>query len=102
MLTSIDILAAPEQNSFILHYAYASWRDVARRKYSCPLVDEAKKVISASASASERKEASDAVHACFVLNFDERAFVVAVTDDEEKIKAFFSHNLLVRSRFNFA
>ena len=99
-MTSIDILAAPEQNSFILHYAYASWRDVARRKYSCPLVDEAKKVISASAS--ERKEASDAVHACFVLNFDERAFVVAVTDDEEKIKAFFSHNLLVRSRFNFA
>ena len=85
------------ENAYILHYAYASYKDVARRKHSCSLINEAKTVRDPKATPSERKAASDAIHTCFVLNFDERAFVVSVTDDEEEMKKFFRHNLLMRN-----
>ena len=88
---------AVSPGSYILHYAYASWLDVKRRKFSCPFLDAAKTINDPMASDDEVSAAKELVKSCFVLNFDERAFIVAVLDDDDRAREFFNYNLLLQN-----
>lgn len=68
-----------------------------RRKHSCPFIEEAKIVLDPKTSSNEKKAATDKIHECFVLSFDQRAFIVAANDNLEAMRTFFDFNLLLEN-----